>query len=84
MNVGSSRSHSVFTLQVIRKDQQSNHTTQSKVNLVDLAGSEKITKTHATGSSTDLLLSLVNTNIQVIDWKKQKRLMLRYLRWERS
>lgn len=50
MNATSSRSHSVFTIFISKKD-KCGSTTCGKLNLVDLAGSEKIAKTGATGDT---------------------------------
>lgn len=55
MNSQSSRSHSIFELQ-IESSQISNGKTiikQSKLNLVDLAGSERQAKTGATGQTLE-------------------------------
>lgn len=53
MNEGSSRSHSVFILQLVQKNTKTGTTMVSKINLVDLAGSEMIRKTGATGARLD-------------------------------
>mmetsp|Transcript_19 Transcript_19/g.32 ORF Transcript_19/g.32 Transcript_19/m.32 type:complete len:797 (-) Transcript_19:150-2540(-) len=53
MNEGSSRSHSVFILQLVQTDTKSGTTKTSKINLVDLAGSEMVRKTGATGDRLD-------------------------------
>mmetsp|Transcript_45158 Transcript_45158/g.72346 ORF Transcript_45158/g.72346 Transcript_45158/m.72346 type:complete len:713 (-) Transcript_45158:2281-4419(-) len=50
MNEGSSRSHSVFVLQLVQTDTKTHTTKTSKINLVDLAGSEMVRKTGATGA----------------------------------
>ena len=52
MNAGSSRSHSIFTIQVASSevDERGNELSRvGKLNLVDLAGSERAAKTGATG-----------------------------------
>ena len=52
MNLGSSRSHSVFTITIestMRDERGDEHVRVGKLNLVDLAGSERATKTGATG-----------------------------------
>ena len=49
LNLGSSRSHSVFTITVLQKDVVTSATKSGKLVLVDLAGSEKVRKTNATG-----------------------------------
>mmetsp|Transcript_987 Transcript_987/g.2351 ORF Transcript_987/g.2351 Transcript_987/m.2351 type:complete len:813 (+) Transcript_987:364-2802(+) len=53
MNEGSSRSHSVFVLQLVQTDTTTGTTKTSKINLVDLAGSEMVRKTGATGDRLD-------------------------------
>ncbi|KAK2959367.1 putative Kinesin heavy chain [Blattamonas nauphoetae] len=50
MNAKSSRSHSVFVLQISQKTSDGS-TKAGKLNLVDLAGSEKVKKTNATGQT---------------------------------
>ena len=50
MNEGSSRSHSIFMITLIQKDEKTGVVKNSKINLVDLAGSEKVKKTAATGA----------------------------------
>jgi len=42
MNIHSSRSHSVFLLQIRQTDEQLQKTLHGKLYLVDLAGSEKV------------------------------------------
>ena len=51
MNETSSRSHTIFSIDLLQKTNNNNKTTtkQAKLNIVDLAGSERITKTHAEG-----------------------------------
>lgn len=49
MNNKSSRSHSIFTLTVERKNAVTGETTISKLNLVDLAGSERLAKSQVRG-----------------------------------
>lgn len=49
MNSRSSRSHSVFRLQLVKRDTETLAVTRATLFLVDLAGSEKIKKTHAEG-----------------------------------
>lgn len=51
MNAGSSRSHSVFTIIVQQRNEESEESWEGKLNLVDLAGSEKVGKTGATGKT---------------------------------
>jgi len=53
MNEGSSRSHSVFILQLVQQDTITKSMRTSKINLVDLAGSEMIRKTGASGARLD-------------------------------
>jgi kinesin family member 5 len=45
MNAESSRSHSIFVLQIFQKDTTTGSVKSGKLSLVDLAGSEKIGKT---------------------------------------
>ena len=49
MNEGSSRSHSVFTINVVKRDRSTNIAISGKLVLVDLAGSETNKKTGTTG-----------------------------------
>ncbi|KAI3381798.1 hypothetical protein SNEBB_000846 [Seison nebaliae] len=50
MNKHSSRSHAIFTIQIERKDDESeSHIRAGKLHLVDLAGSERLAKTGAKG-----------------------------------
>lgn len=49
MNEGSSRSHSVFTITVVKRDRGTNIAMSGKLVLVDLAGSETNKKTGTTG-----------------------------------
>ena len=53
MNHQSSRSHSVFLLQVASKNTRDNSTRAGKLYLVDLAGSEKVGKTGASGTTLE-------------------------------
>ncbi|KAJ3385123.1 hypothetical protein HDU84_002443 [Entophlyctis sp. JEL0112] len=53
MNAESSRSHSIFVLQVSLKNLVDGSTRTGKLSLVDLAGSEKIGKTGATGQTLE-------------------------------
>lgn len=50
MNEHSSRSHSVFQIQVSQENKQTQKKLTGKLYLVDLAGSEKVSKTGAEGS----------------------------------
>lgn len=50
MNEGSSRSHSVFTMNITQRD-ESGRTKESRLHLVDLAGSERVGKTGAQGQT---------------------------------
>ena len=52
MNLSSSRSHSVFTLEIIEKLPNGSEK-NGKLNLVDLAGSEKIAHTGVTGKNLE-------------------------------
>ncbi|EGR34618.1 kinesin motor domain protein [Ichthyophthirius multifiliis] len=53
MNERSSRSHSLFYLQVYKKNIATDTTTISKLYFVDLAGSEKISKTNVSGQQLE-------------------------------
>lgn len=76
LNDTSSRSHSLFTLQIeqfdFEPDPSSPIVYASKINLVDLAGSEKLSKTNATGETAkegcniNLSLSALATVIDTI------------------
>jgi kinesin family protein 5 len=50
MNEHSSRSHSVFLINVKQENQETEKKLSGKLYLVDLAGSEKVSKTGAEGS----------------------------------
>lgn len=76
MNERSSRSHSVFTLQIKGENVQQKVVITGALNLCDLAGSERLSKSQATGSTltetkhinkslsalSDVFLSLSNNN----------------------
>ena len=53
MNVGSSRSHAVFTLTVNQKDTRNGVVKSGKLVLVDLAGSEMVRKSNASGQQLE-------------------------------
>jgi kinesin family protein 5 len=53
LNLGSSRSHSVFTITVSQKDVVTSATKSGKLVLVDLAGSEMVRKSNATGQQLE-------------------------------
>lgn len=53
MNEHSSRSHSVFLIQVKQENTETQKKLAGKLYLVDLAGSEKVSKTGAEGSVLD-------------------------------
>lgn len=53
MNANSSRSHSIFIVQIIQNNMKDLSTKKGKLYLVDLAGSEKISKTGAIGTVLD-------------------------------
>jgi kinesin family protein 5 len=53
MNAESSRSHSIFSLQITQKNIETGSTKTGKLSLVDLAGSEKVGKTGATGQTLE-------------------------------
>ncbi len=65
MNRNSSRSHSIFTINIETSQQNADgvsHIHAGKLNMVDLAGSERQKKTHATG---DRLKEAININISL-------------------
>jgi kinesin family member 6/9 len=51
MNMASTRSHCIFTMQVERREVGSEIVRRAKVNLVDLAGSERVKKTDVSGKT---------------------------------
>ena len=53
MNVESSRSHSIFLLQISQRNLVDGSAKTGKLYLVDLAGSEKVGKTGATGQTLE-------------------------------
>ena len=53
MNEHSSRSHSVFLINVKQENEESQKKLSGKLYLVDLAGSEKVSKTGAEGAVLD-------------------------------
>ena len=53
MNEHSSRSHSIFLIQVAQENKQTGEKLTGKLYLVDLAGSEKVAKTRAAGVLLD-------------------------------
>eukprot|EP00939_MAST-03C_sp_MAST-3C-sp1_P002094 g2094.t1 len=53
MNEGSSRSHSVFIVEVNQKDVKTGSSKRSQLFLVDLAGSEMVRKTNASGQQLE-------------------------------
>ncbi|KAJ3276220.1 hypothetical protein HDV01_005668 [Terramyces sp. JEL0728] len=53
MNAESSRSHSIFVLQITQKNLQTGSVKTGRLSLVDLAGSEKVGKTGATGQTLE-------------------------------
>ncbi|CAB1421305.1 unnamed protein product [Pleuronectes platessa] len=53
MNEHSSRSHSIFLINVKQENTQTEHKLSGKLYLVDLAGSEKVSKTGAEGAVLD-------------------------------
>ncbi|EGF83199.1 hypothetical protein BATDEDRAFT_18361 [Batrachochytrium dendrobatidis JAM81] len=53
MNAESSRSHSIFVLQITQKNLNDGSIKTGKLSLVDLAGSEKVGKTGATGQTLE-------------------------------
>ncbi|EGR31594.1 kinesin heavy chain, putative, partial [Ichthyophthirius multifiliis] len=53
MNERSSRSHSLFYLQIFKKNTSTDTTTISKLYFVDLAGSEKLSKTNVSGQQLE-------------------------------
>lgn len=59
MNEHSSRSHSVFLINVKQENLENQKKLSGKLYLVDLAGSEKVSKTGAEGKRNDLILRVV-------------------------
>ncbi|VEL31383.1 unnamed protein product [Protopolystoma xenopodis] len=53
MNEHSSRSHSIFIMNIHQTNQETGQQLTGKLYLVDLAGSEKVSKTGAEGSTLD-------------------------------
>lgn len=53
MNENSSRSHTIFTITLSKKNLSNMKTTTGKMHLVDLAGSEKVSKSGATGQTLE-------------------------------
>jgi len=53
MNAESSRSHSIFVIQISQKNTVDGNSKTGKLYLVDLAGSEKVGKTGATGQTLE-------------------------------
>eukprot|EP01063_Lacrimia_lanifica_P022487 TRINITY_DN3005_c0_g3_i1.p2 TRINITY_DN3005_c0_g3~~TRINITY_DN3005_c0_g3_i1.p2 ORF type:complete len:260 (+),score=117.60 TRINITY_DN3005_c0_g3_i1:33-782(+) len=51
MNARSSRSHSVFTLKIVGKNESTQQTLSSEINLIDLAGSERVKQSGVTGDA---------------------------------
>ena len=49
MNMASSRSHCIFTMNIERRESGSDTVRKAKVNIVDLAGSERVSKTGVNG-----------------------------------
>ncbi|KAK0405722.1 hypothetical protein QR680_018157 [Steinernema hermaphroditum] len=58
MNEDSSRSHSVFLIQVDQEDRETHMRKSGKMYLVDLAGSEKVGKTGVSGALLDEAISI--------------------------
>jgi kinesin family protein 20 len=48
-NRASSRSHSIFSIKIVRTSRTSSHEVTSKFSVVDLAGSERVVNTQTTG-----------------------------------
>ena len=64
MNADSSRSHSIFTINIemMQTSGDESHIRKGKLNLVDLAGSERQSKTQASG---DRLKEATNINLSL-------------------
>lgn len=74
-NERSSRSHSVFQLEIIGKDSSSEQETHGMLNLIDLAGSERLAQSHSTGArleETKHINSSLSTLAKVIQHLEQK------------
>ena len=65
MNAVSSRSHTVFTLNVIQKNKATGEVVTAKLNLIDLAGSERVKKSEAQGQRLREALS-INTSLSAL------------------
>jgi kinesin family protein 5 len=57
MNNESSRSHSIFVLNITQRNLTTGSSKSSKLSLVDLAGSEKVGKTGASGQTLEEVLA---------------------------
>ena len=53
MNATSSRSHSVFTLNITARHEERNQTVRGSLILIDLAGSERMTRSNAIGQRAE-------------------------------
>ena len=87
MNADSSRSHSIFTINIEMMDtglEGSQHIRKGKLNLVDLAGSERQAKTQATGdrlkeaTKINLSLSALGNVISALVDGKSKHIPYRH------
>ena len=87
MNADSSRSHSVFTINIemMQTTGEESHIRKGKLNLVDLAGSERQSKTQASGdrlkeaTNINLSLSALGNVISALVDGKSKHIPYRYI-----
>ena len=86
MNEHSSRSHSLFCIQIKQNSLETGTTLSGKLYLVDLAGSEKVAKTGAEGQTLEeakqinlSLSSLGNVISALADGKKEPSLYKLYI-----
>lgn len=84
MNEHSSRSHSVFLINVKQENLENQKKLSGKLYLVDLAGSEKVSKTGAEGNICLFLrFKTINTFVkfQELSWTKLRILINLFPHW---
>ena len=67
MNATSSRSHSVFTLNMTAKHVERNQVVRGTLNLVDLAGSERLDRSNATGQHAKETVAINKSLSSLVD-----------------